>query len=648
MRFTIVVTTRNRCGTLRHSLRSCLEVEHDDYEILVSDNRSDDDTAKVLAALSSPRLRVIAPSERLSMAEHRDYALSHVHEGFVTMLGDDDAMLPHGLRRAEELIRSTGTEALSWRKVEYCRPEHVYPPLRGFMSLPLLYDVEERATRDGLRGLFRGTLPCDFLPCMRNSFVSMELVERARRGSAEGVLFDSAAPDVHSGIAVALFTDRHVHTDEPLSVKGVSEVGHGTALPFPHVDGREMEGHGAENAASKGMRGLLSHPRGLVAAERLAAILRAKENYPELLARVPVDMGAHLRAIARDYAVMPCDGPAFADSLTELLAMAEEEGLRDEVESIARSVVGSGLEPEVRHGLRRFTLSFDSRRWKVENVHDAARLAGKLLAWTTRLPRRKTLRAILRTIGYDGAKRLLASLRNRLRYRRQYGVFKATHGERFAVEDRDRHPCLDDAGGTTSFDKHYVYHTAWAARKLAATRPAGHVDFSSLTMFSTLVSAFVPMRFYDYRPVPIELEGLSGGHADLRSLPFADGSLLSVSCMHVVEHVGLGRYGDPLDPDGDLKAMAELARVVAPGGNLFFVVPVGKAKIHFNAHRIYAYDQVLAAFPGFELVEFALVPDRWEEGLIEPASKAEADFQDYGCGCFWFRKKDDAHGRHGE
>ena len=79
--------------------------------------------------------------------------------------------------------------------------------------------------------------------------------------------------------------------------------------------------------------------------------------------------------------------------------------------------------------------------------------------------------------------------------------------------------------------------------------------------------------------------------------------------MHVVEHIGLGRYGDPLDATGDLKAMKELARVVAPGGTLLLVCPVGRPRVVFNAHRIYSVEQISASFPEFALAEFALISD---------------------------------------
>lgn len=106
--------------------------------------------------------------------------------------------------------------------------------------------------------------------------------------------------------------------------------------------------------------------------------------------------------------------------------------------------------------------------------------------------------------------------------------------------------------------------------------------------------------------------------------------------MHVVEHIGLGRYGDPLDPNGDLSAIAELCRVLATGGNLLFVAPVGRPKVCFNAHRIYSFEQVAGYFDGLHIMEFALVDDR---GRFEVgADPGRVKDQQWSCGCWWFRK----------
>lgn len=237
-------------------------------------------------------------------------------------------------------------------------------------------------------------------------------------------------------------------------------------------------------------------------------------------------------------------------------------------------------------------------------------------------------------------RRIDTSFLQRLRIPVEFSTLQRTSVPRFALRWRDRWLCLGDATSVTGFDRHYVFHTAWACRILAESRPAQHVDISSSLYFVATVSAFLPIRFYDYRPAQLGLSGLACDHADLTRLHFADGSIASLSCMHVVEHVGLARYGDPLDYDGDLKAVAELRRVLAVGGQLLFVVPIGgEARIQFNAHRIYTYRQVLGMFEGFELLEFALIPDDGSRlGLVRHAEEAISDVQRYGCGCFWLRK----------
>jgi hypothetical protein len=230
-----------------------------------------------------------------------------------------------------------------------------------------------------------------------------------------------------------------------------------------------------------------------------------------------------------------------------------------------------------------------------------------------------------------------------LSFVRHYLTFKrlaANKTPRFSLSWKDRLPCLHDKTASTGFDRHYVYHTAWAARVLHETKPDVHIDISSSLYFSGMVSAFIPVKFYDYRRADLRLSNLTSGAADLLALPFEDQTIESLSCMHVVEHMGLGRYGDPLDPEGDLKAIAELKRVVSREGTLLFVVPIGRPKIVFNAHRIYSYDQILTYFAGLTLSEFALIPDNPEEGgLIRGATKEQADKQTYGCGCFWFTKR---------
>ena len=227
-----------------------------------------------------------------------------------------------------------------------------------------------------------------------------------------------------------------------------------------------------------------------------------------------------------------------------------------------------------------------------------------------------------------------------IRFYKHYLKFIKINDGRFNPSIRSNQIEINDWGSNHEFDRHYLYHTSWATRLIYKNRPKLHIDISSDIRFASLVSTFTDTEYYDIRKLNLELSRLSTGVADLRDLPFETESVESISCMHVVEHCGLGRYSDKVEPRADIKSMSELMRVLKPGGKLYFVIPIaGKSALMFNAHRIYSYKQIIEYFSNLKLIEFSLIPDNSKDGnlLINPP-KVILKKQKYGCGCFLFSK----------
>lgn len=201
-------------------------------------------------------------------------------------------------------------------------------------------------------------------------------------------------------------------------------------------------------------------------------------------------------------------------------------------------------------------------------------------------------------------------------------------------------PCLDDDVGVHPIEPHYLYHPAWAIRKLLEHRIEHLYDFGSTLNFATMASAVSKVVLHDFRPPQVFLSNLECRSCDLLSLEYESDTLPAVSCMHTIEHIGLGRYGDTVNPAGDRIATAELVRVLKPGGLMLLVVPVGQPRLQFNAHRIYSFEQVQAMMYPLELVECNLIPDNAVQvGMIDNPAPVMINQQKHGCGCFVFRKR---------
>jgi SAM-dependent methyltransferase len=224
------------------------------------------------------------------------------------------------------------------------------------------------------------------------------------------------------------------------------------------------------------------------------------------------------------------------------------------------------------------------------------------------------------------------------RYVSDLRAFRRQAGASSGAAPVELEPIFFNRALNSPFDSHYTYQAAWATRLIAARKPAGHVDVSSAVPFIAQLTGVVPVTMYEFRKPDIELPNLTLREATVVDLPMADRSVDSLSCMHVIEHVGLGRYGDPLDPEGMNKALRELSRVVAPGGVLYLSVPVGRERVAFNAHRVSDAEGVARKVEGcgLSLRAFAYVDDAGR--FHDPARPEEARGLDYGCGCFLFER----------
>jgi hypothetical protein len=198
------------------------------------------------------------------------------------------------------------------------------------------------------------------------------------------------------------------------------------------------------------------------------------------------------------------------------------------------------------------------------------------------------------------------------------------------------YPQLHDKTATTPYDSQYFYQNLWAFKKILQSKVVEHVDVGSQITLIGYLTTVCKVTFIDIRPLVADLENFESREGSILAMPYESNSIGSLSCLHVAEHIGLGRYGDPLDPLGTKKACAELSRVLAKGGDLYFSLPVGSPRLCFNAHRIHSPHQVLEYYSGLRLVELSGITDQRE--FVRYIDIKVLEDSNYACGLFHFTK----------
>jgi SAM-dependent methyltransferase len=205
--------------------------------------------------------------------------------------------------------------------------------------------------------------------------------------------------------------------------------------------------------------------------------------------------------------------------------------------------------------------------------------------------------------------------------------------------DQDRE---EEAGETSG---HYFHQDLLVAREVYRRNPRRHVDVgSSIYGFVSHVASFRTIEVLDVRKVTSKVPGITFVQQDLMSLdPAWTGVADSVSCLHALEHFGLGRYGDPVDYAGWRKGLEGLGRLLEPGGTLYLSVPTGeRQRVEFNAHRVFSLPFLRDALTEqYEVERLAFVTDAGDlVPEVDPHGReAGRSFgASYGCSIWVLRK----------
>ncbi|WP_051946895.1 glycosyltransferase family A protein [Verrucomicrobium sp. BvORR106] len=386
--FTVVIPTLDRAETLVHTLQSCTVQGGDDFEILVSDNLSVDDTAQVLVEFqkTEPRLRVVRPSRRLGQATHWEFALSHAKPGFVMVLGADDALLPHCMQRARTALgHHPGVKVLS----STAGLIYFYPNAGGKEAGQLnLIDqgcrMELRDSQAGLSKLLNADCRVTDLPYPYGcAWMHTSLLDRVRE--ATGRLIPCRTPPVFLTLACLAYTDNYVHVDPGFACPGVSAKSIGYSAQHAHGD-RERDKEFFEESNIE-QKDIAFHPLvGDSRAEHIhvaETILMAQEA--GVLPREPAIPWPKFIALAyRDFQRGEWSESDQKSNLQSLQSVSRNMGCERIIEGALETGDISRWKKTLGFALPEYTIDgasvqVNTSAMKLEGVHEAAQLADTLL-----------------------------------------------------------------------------------------------------------------------------------------------------------------------------------------------------------------------------------------------------------------------------
>jgi glycosyltransferase involved in cell wall biosynthesis len=380
VKFTVLIPTRERCDTLAATLKTCVGQDYADLEIIVSDNFSQDNTRAVVDSFKDSRIRYVNTGKRVGMSANWEFALSQARGDYVTIIGDDDGLLPDALMRLSRLITQLERpSAIVWKAAAYGWPTHITESERNRLVISLGQTLKRLSAPTILHEVIHFKTLYFLLPNLYNSFVRADVIQRVKNES--GAFFHSVTPDIYSGIALACVMDSYYYSLRAYSVNGASHHSNGASQLGEWRNLQTHQKYETEND-------LAFHPS-LVTAPAVSiltaeAALQAKEHMPTARAILDVDIKEALLYAVKVAAIQ---SPAMYQTVADTV---KKIGQLNNLKEYAEAVLAQNPNrPKDNRAIVGYNLAFNSIRlstddFGVKDIYDACQLCHHILVLNER------------------------------------------------------------------------------------------------------------------------------------------------------------------------------------------------------------------------------------------------------------------------
>jgi len=367
----IIIPTLKRPDTLRYTLRTVLNQQYDNYTIIVSDNFSNDETQELVSSFNDKRIKYINPGRRLSMSRHWEFALQHVTEGFVTILGDDDGMLPGALQKVASIIQKNKVDAVGWRFGNFN-----WKGLPPYFMIPMAnyYRIVNAETET--KKIFNGsTYDTIQFPSLYGGFIDIVIIKKIRDRFG-GEFFHSRIPDFFSGAIIAATLAKYIRLEFPITINATSKHSTGYATI------NKANNQSAFIDLQKGDDNVSFHPKLIFIRSNAVPIAEAMLQVHELVPSFPeIDIKKVLSEVVAE-AIVTQDHEKFE----ELTAGVRNIAINNKIESYADSLLTNIKHQPAKDVVKKkfspltITLYVDTTDTDIENVEDACNFAASVIS----------------------------------------------------------------------------------------------------------------------------------------------------------------------------------------------------------------------------------------------------------------------------
>ena len=378
--FTVIIPQKNRAEYLIHTLRTCMIQEYPNFEVIVSDDCSDDNSVEVAmeCARKDPRIKVFPHEKHLGMRDNFEFALNQVRPGYVIALGGDDGLVAGGIQRMYEIIKETGRQIVAWRPYYFVYPNEEGGKCKFIVSRTKDKSYKILKSSDYLNKIAK---TFDYLINEAPMFymkgvASTELVNRVKSRTPDGCFYYCPTPDGFSGVALAGEVDDYVFTYEPLSLGGTTTKSQGANYKrTDEKSKKEAQEFFNDNIRRTMHKDLASQPYSPLGTLMTADYLLTARDLPGWQGKFEMFKFEDLiRATFRMLEHNPFESEVLVRELKILKEIAKQHNLLDLYNQLLKTTKRKLVRTDVFDGLviTPKSIMYDGGEVGINNIYDAA------------------------------------------------------------------------------------------------------------------------------------------------------------------------------------------------------------------------------------------------------------------------------------